>query len=215
MVKKVVYMSDVGISRGALLLTLAETFAVPHHGLKALTARVRLLGILGVPRQRRSVAHVRLNYGLLEVIEIASALVLMNAHMPPVLAARHVRDAWGGFVRLALAAIQEELPQDLRPRYSSYVRGTLGVIRGNVLITLGARDVREAADELPLATLFIVANIEQLGRRITTPSSIVIDTTSFVPALFKELRKHASDDEELQAMLDRLRDSASDTLRGV
>lgn len=205
-------MSDAAISRGTMLLALAKAFGVAPDGHKALTARVRLLGDLGVPRQRRRVAHIRLHYGLLEVIEIASALALMNAHMPPVLAARHVRVAWGGFVRLAIAAIVDDLPQEMKERYSSEVRGTFGIIEGNVLATLGYRAVRDAADELPLATLLIVASAEQLSRRTKASSSIVIDATSYAPALFNDLRRHFPSDDDVSAMLDRLRDSARDTL---
>lgn len=206
-------MPDPVISRGTMLLVLARAFGVAQDGHKALTARVRLLGDLGVPRQRRRVAHVRLPYGLLEIIEIASALALMDAHMPPVLAARHVRVAWGGFVRLAIAAIVDELPQEMRERYSSEARGTFGIIKGNVLSTLGYRDMRDAADELPLATLLIVASIEQLLRRTKASSSIVIDATSYAPVLFNELRTIFPSDEDVSAMLDRLRDSARDTLK--
>ena len=80
-------MPEIEISRGTLLSTLQATFDVSNDGMIALTSRVRLLGTLGVPSKMRPVAHGRLQYGLLEMTEIAMALALMNANMQPVLAA--------------------------------------------------------------------------------------------------------------------------------
>jgi hypothetical protein len=200
-------MPETLVQRREMLLMLAGAFKVPPEGGDALTARVRLLNDLGIPRTGRAGAHVRLRYGLLEVAEIATALCLMDSHVPPAAAAWKVLEAWGGFVRLAFAAIIDEVPAELRPRYRSMDRGRFGVIRSRVLSTLGGRQGPDAGGELVSGTLHLTSDLHEPVGGGVARSGIVVDAGDYMPSLLKSFGAARMPHEDLRAMLDRLRDS--------
>lgn len=213
-------MSELLISRGTLISTLAHTFEVPrvkgdaadvgHNGMNALVARVRQLGGLGVPSKPRPALNAHLTYGLTEVSEVSMALALMNAHMTPALAARYVREKWSDLASLALAGMLRAIPGSMRDAYELPNGGPLGLIEGNILRTLGSRDPRDGVDEVPLAPVELFRDAMRLGIRIAEcPSAIVLNAGDFMHKNLALLLTFAPTDDELRFMLDTLWNSAT------
>ncbi len=197
-------MPEIEISRGTLLSTLQATFDVSNDGMIALTSRVRLLGTLGVPSKMRPVAHGRLQYGLLEMTEIAMALALMNANMQPVLAARYVTERWDDFAKLAVSGLNEALSWSVAGEFRPATPTPIAVIEGNIMKTLGARSKNDRVEDLPLGEIRLFDDLRGMGARLPTPSAIVIDAKTFMPKLLNLLRGSRHSDEDLREMMFRL-----------
>ncbi|WP_137786728.1 hypothetical protein [Sphingomonas sp. 3P27F8] len=215
-----VALSGLQISRGTLVSTLAKTFNVPqtsgrgsdvgHNGLNALIARIRQLGALGVPSKPRPTMNAHLTYGLTEVAEISMAMALMNAHMSPALAARYVKEKWSDLATLALAGMLKAIPGSMRDSYEMPTGGSLALIEGNILRTLGNREARDGVDEVPLAPVELFNDAMRLGIRLAEcPSAIVLNAGDFMYKNLISLRAFAPPDDELRLMLDAIQNAAT------
>lgn len=200
-------MPELTVPREPLLRMLTSAFDVPGNGLDALTARVRLLGRLGVPVRGRAEAHQRLGYGLREVLEVAMALALMNAHMPPALAARYVRERWASFARLAVDGLLQYAgaSAELRARYSSSRPHAGLFIQGNVLEFLGLRGSGEGNEQVELSEVVLFHSFGEVAFTSFCPSAVIVGSAAFLPFLGGIwLNKKTSPPASQPAMLDRV-----------
>jgi hypothetical protein len=197
-------MAEILISRATMLNTLQVVFSVQDDGKSALTARVRLLGTVGVPSKERSSPNKHLQYGLLELTEIAMALALMNAHVPQLVAARYVRERWDDFAALAISGLNEALSPSVRDEFNPANPTPVAVIEGNILASLGARTKNDRVEELPLAGIRLFDDLRGMGARLSTASAIVIDAKAFMPKLLRLMRAFRHSDDDLREMMFRL-----------
>lgn len=202
-------MSEVLVSRGTLLNALAYTFRIPQpDGDKALTSRVRLLGTLGIPRRGRGDRNAHMQYRLVDAAEIAVALALINAHMSPALAARYVKEQWGPLASLSLSGMLSTIPGQIRDLFKLQRAGPIAFIEGNVMSTLGHREVRESLGEIMLAPVELFQDAARLAVRVDgCDSATVIDARRFMQRLLSTFLAFSPPLEDLESMLNQLRDA--------
>ncbi|MES3100624.1 hypothetical protein [Sphingomonas faeni] len=198
-------MPEFLFSRATAFNMLSFAFDIPQDGLKAMTPRVRVLSTLGVPSKPRSDPNVHFKYGLREVSELAVAFALMDAHMPPTLAARYVTEAWDQFRVFTLEGIRNGLPDHIAGEYEqSSKAGPIAVVAGNAISSLGVRAVRDSSSALNLAPVLLFADAVGAAEAMTAPSSIVLNARSFMTKIIGAVLTFTPEDEELRASLDRL-----------
>jgi hypothetical protein len=203
-------MSEPFVVLGPAVEILRIAFDVRVEGEKALRARVRQLAVAGIPRSRGAL-HERLQYGLLELSEIAIALALANAHVQPAQVTRCVREAWLKWAPLAHFGIGNVVPIAYAKRRPARVAGPIALIPGTYLKELGTRSVRGKAvtDRLPEIE-FHATNPDLAVRMREMPSSTIISASAFMPTIFRLLSKHAAHPDDMKMALDRLRRSERD-----
>lgn len=199
-------MPEFLFSRATAFNMLSFAFRIPQDGLKAMTPRVRVLSTLGVPSKPRTDPNVHFKYDLRDVSELAVAFALMDAHMPPTLAARYVTEAWERFRDFAFEGLRSALPDRISSEYpASKDTGPIAIVSGNAISSLGSRGVRDGASALDLAPVLLLEGVAGLAAAVSAPSSIVLDARAFMPRIIGALLSLAPRDEELRASLDRLR----------
>lgn len=204
-------MPEFLFSRATAFNMLSFAFRIPQDGLKAMTPRVRVLSTLGVPSKPRTDPNVHFKYDLRDVSELAVAFALMDAHMPPTLAARYVTEAWDRFRIFAFEGLRSALPDRISSEYSASKEiGPIAIVAGNAISSLGSRGVRDGASALDLAPVLLLEGVAGLAAAISAPSSIVLDARAFMPRIIGALLSLTPRDEELRASLDRLRGSEKD-----
>lgn len=205
-------MAEILLSRATALNTLQVVFLVQDDGMRALTARVRLLGTVGVPSKERSSPNKHLQYGLLELTEVAMALALMNAHVPQLMAARYVRERWDDFAALAVSGVNEALSPSVRDEFNPANPTPVAVIEGNILASLGSRSKNDRAEELPLSEIRLHDDLRGIGARLPSASAIVIDAKAFMPKLLRLMRTFRHSDDDLREMMFRLVNSRREAI---
>lgn len=175
-----------------IMVTLSDALAIVRSACAlgdgsevALEARVRQLHRLGVPRQRRDKLHARFHYGLTEIAEIAFAVELMKAYMPPAAAARHVQERWVALAPVAVAGLEAELPTDFAKRHPPRAEPE-AFVAGAALVHLGTRTVHGPRWDGPMGE---VTDFSADRPWRTAGSGIVLDASVFMSAIYRELAK--------------------------
>jgi len=196
-------MAEVRVPLGDALEMIIAACGLPEGATTALEARFRQLDRMGVPRGRRDRRHARYSYGLTELAELAVAIELMKAYVPPLIAARYVVERWEQFAPCALAGIGDEPPSAFRDRRPDRA-GPRAFIAGGALSDLGRRKVRQGRSESPLAN--VLADPD--GAAAPAGSGIVIDAAVFMPEIYRRLRAIPTvRTDDLMESLERLRQS--------
>ncbi|WP_242154036.1 hypothetical protein [Sphingomonas sp. BAUL-RG-20F-R05-02] len=185
---------------------LMRACGIGPSALTAFEARVRQLQRLGLLRDEGVRAAGRLDYGILELAALATAMRLMAAFMVPSLAARHVTERWGTLVPALLAGARTALPKDYVAR-RPLEEGTIIVIQGSALADMGQRGqhgeryVGDIGDAVVSDRTALSAAMKSLGG-----AAILLDTATYMPAIVNGFAQATmATVSELSHELDRLR----------
>lgn len=200
-------MPEILVPPGEAIEILRDACRLNEGSEAALQARVRQLIEMGVTSLTRETSHARHRYGLTELAQLAVALALMKARMPPAVAARLAREGWPRFVPFALAGIGDRLPERFA-RQRSAGDGAYAFIEGNGLAQLGRKSAQDARSGGPLPSVRLSRSPSIEGKAEERPDAATyIDATRFMPRMFELLLPRAEVPEDLWASLTRLRQS--------
>jgi hypothetical protein len=199
-------MPEILIPPKLALRILRDACCVKEEGEAALQARVRQLIEMGVTGLTRETAHARHRYGLTELAQLALAMVLMNAQMPPAVAAKVVREGWDTLVPFILAGVGDLLPDRFR-RLRPIAGGPFAIIEGNALAELGRKSVRSArGGRMPTIRIF-ASSQAALQHAAGSDSGTYVSSTRFMAALYELFIVHAEAPEDVWNSVTRLRQS--------
>lgn len=200
-------MPEIMIPPKVALAILRDACSLNEEGDAALQARVRQLIEMGVTGLTRETAHARHRYGLTELAQLAVAIILMNAHMPPAIAARVVREGWAPLVPFVLAGIGDLLPERFR-RLRPVGGGAHAIVEGNALAELGRNLVRGVRGGGPLPTIRVFADLEAaLKGAGASNSGTYLNSGRFMTRVFELIVAHAEAPDDVWNALTRLRQS--------
>ena len=175
----------------------------------AFDARVRQLQRLGVLGRDEARPKGRIDYGIVELAALATAVRLMGAFMVPSLAARYATERWTTLVPALLAGARSALPKDYLAR-RPLGDGTMVVIEAGALAEVGRQGRHDERYVGALGMMIVVdrttplAALEKLGG-----GGLVLDTTTYMPVIVEGVaRATMATETELWHELDRLRFSA-------
>jgi hypothetical protein len=185
---------------------IQRVLELSDDGLPALKARMRQMTDMGVPSAGRGKAHERLRYGLVELTEVTTALVLSNAWMPPSAAVAYVREGWKQLAPLAVAGIGSAASDGYVDALPRRAVGSYAVIEGGSLKDLGKRRVREAATETAVSDVVTVSDETAVSKAVgASAASIVLNTAAYMPTVVRELAKRAIEPGDVIDSIDALR----------
>lgn len=172
----------------------------------AFDARIRQLQRLGVPRRDDAIPTARIEYGIVELASLATAVRLTAAFMVPSLAARFVLERWTVLVPALIAGARPSLPTDYVAR-RSIGGATMIAIAAGALSDLGRQ---KRFDERYNGALGELVLIDRVGLADTIDklggAGLVIDTATYMPAIVTGFAAAAMPtSHELAYELDRLR----------
>jgi len=172
----------------------------------AFDARIRQLQRLGVPRRDDAPSSGRLDYGLVELAALATAVRLMAAFMVPTLAARYVTERWAVLAPALIAGAKSVLPSDYVAR-RTIDDASMILIEASALADLGSQGRHDERYVGALGRIVLVrqaalpAALDELGG-----SGLVIDAATYMPALVSEFAEAAiATGHDLAHQLDLLR----------
>jgi hypothetical protein len=201
-------MAEILVPPKAALEILLDACRLNSGGENALQARIRQLIEMGVTGLKRETVRARLRYGLTEMAQLGLATMLVNAQIPPAVAARIVREEWRKLVPFLIAGIAglPERFQRLRPLEV----GPYAFIEGNALAGLGTKSVRDARGGGPPPALHVFADLAE-GMQVVrgTDSGTYVNSARFMSRIFELLAAKADVPEDIWDSLTRLRQSAA------
>lgn len=192
------------LSFGNTLDVLMAACRVDSDGRETLGSRVRQLQRLGLPRL--APPEGRPSYGLLEIVELATAMRLMAAFMMPTLAARYVLERWDVLSECVLAGAKGDIPTSYLERRP--IRPvTLLVIEGSALADLGRKGKHDDRYVGPLGNVTATdPGSLEAALATTDGAAAILDSRTYMPAVLNRFRDRAAATEtELAYELDRLR----------
>jgi hypothetical protein len=200
-------MSEILVPPKTALEILLDACRLNTGAENALQARVRQLIEMGVTGLKRETVRARLRYGLTELAQLGLATMLVNAQIPPAVAARIVREEWPKLVPFLIAGI-DGLPERFR-RLRPVEVGPYALIEGNALAGLGTKSVRDARGGGPPPALHVFADLAEAMQVVRqTDSGTYINSTRFMSQIFALLLAKADVPEDIWNSLARLRQSA-------
>lgn len=201
--------SGVALRHAQAIHLLMTACGIDPSARTAFDARIRQLQRLGMSRRDYAVPAGRIDYGIVELGGLATAVRLMAAFMVPSLAARYVTERWTVLVPALMAGAGSALPTEYVVR-RSIGKATMIVIAGGALSDLGRQKRHDerytgALSDLILTDRAVLADtMEELGG-----AGLAIDTATYMPAIVKGFAAETmATSHELAHQLDRLRFSA-------
>ncbi|MEH3102582.1 MAG: hypothetical protein PGN12_01570 [Sphingomonas phyllosphaerae] len=204
-------MAEILMAPGDAVATLRTACHLNENSEPALRARIRQLIELGVTSLTRETSHERHRFGVTELAQLAVAISLMKARVPPAVAARLADEAWSEFVPFVLAGIGDALPDRFR-RLRSAGSGPHAFIEGNGLAELGRKTAQAARSggPLPKISVRVVPTIEPV-EGFDPDTATYLNAERFMPAIYEAIVARAQVPEDIWESLTRLRQSAAGT----
>ncbi|MGY2735029.1 hypothetical protein [Sphingomonas sp. UYP23] len=175
----------------------------------AFDARVRQLQRHGLPSRDGARAAGPLDYGIVELAALATAIRLMAAFMVPSLAVRYVVERWDTLAPLLLSGARLALPASYLAR-RPISDETIIVIEATALADLGRQGRHDERYAGTLGNLIAAAPVT-LDHAVRTigGAGLILDTHGYMPAIVEGFaRGTLATEQELAQELDRLRFSA-------
>ncbi len=172
----------------------------------AFDARIRQLQRLGVPKPHDARPTGRLNYGIVELAALATAVRLMAVFMVPSLAARYVTEQWGTLAPALLAGARAALPASYLAR-RPIGDATIIVIAASALADLGRQGRHDERYTGALGAAAAVSSAMLIDAlHDTDGTGLILDTTGYMPKIVEGFCQDTmASEQELAHELDRLR----------
>lgn len=198
--------SVIALSFSDALTVLMDACGIPGQAHSAFQARIGHLQRLGVPRSNGARGLGPLDYGLVELAALATAIRLMDGFMIPTLAARYVLERWVVLAPFALAGAKSVLSASYLARRPIH-GGTIALFRGNALAELGEKRKHDGRYDGPLGPVTIMADATSVEFSTAAGGAgLILDSTTYMPALVQRAAETVmATDVELAFELDRLR----------
>lgn len=201
--------SGVALRHAQAIQVLMTACGIDPSARTAFDARIRQLQRLGVSRRDDAIPAGRIDYGIVELAGLATAVRLMAAFMVPSLAARYVTECWTVLVPALTAGAESALPADYVAR-RSIGKATMIAIAAGALADLGRQRRHDERYNGTLGELVLI-NRTKLADTMAKlgGAGLVIDAATYMPAVVEGFTMAAqTTNHELAHELDRLRFSA-------
>lgn len=192
------------LSFSDVVTTLMQACSLPPLARAAFDGRLRHLQRLGM-LDRADGGPRNLRYGIREVAQLATAMRLIDASMPPALAARYVRERWDTFTPVVLAGAVGAVPSRYLAR-RSLPSTPFAVIRASALSLLGQRQQHDHRGDEPLGSVIALGEADATFAEAIAGAALVIDSRTYMPAVVRNWAERLlATETELMTELDRLR----------
>lgn len=172
----------------------------------AFEARIRQLQRLGVPKRADDRTLGRLEYGVVELAALATAVQFMAAFMVPSLAARYVNERWTTLAPAVLAGARASLPPDYVAR-RPLGDETIILIEASALSELGRQGRHDERYGGRLGEM-VVVGAAALADALQNAGAagLILDTTGYMPRIVEGFAQEAmASEQELAHELNGLR----------